>query len=172
MFLLKGGFLMQMVRTEQDTIMTIEQYSDTLYKIALSYTRCKATAEDILQDTYLKYMQCPLEFESSEHKKAWLIRVLINECKKFYRLFWNSKRIPLEDIYTFESPEYHEIFYAVMDLTPKYRIVIHLYYYEEYSVKEISKILRVKENTILSRLHRARRMLKEDMEVAYEYKRV
>ncbi|MDF2472585.1 MAG: polymerase subfamily sigma factor [Anaerocolumna sp.] len=163
---------MKLVRTEEDTLRTIEQYSDTLYKIALSYTRCNATAEDILQDTYIKYMQCHIEFESNEHKKAWLIRVVINECKKFYRLIWNAKRIPLEDIYSFETPEYHEIFYAVMNLPLKYRIVIHLHYYEDYSVKEISKIIGVKENTILSRMYRARKMLKEDMEVTYEYKRV
>lgn len=161
---------MKMVRTEADTVNIIEQYSDTLYKIALSYTRCQATAEDILQTTFLKYMQCQLVFKSTEHTKAWLIRVVINECKRFYRLFWNAKRIPLEDIYSFETPERHEIFYAVMKLPQKYRVVIHLFYYEGLSVKEISKILNKKENTILSWLHRARKILKENMEVEYEYR--
>ncbi|WP_461207020.1 sigma-70 family RNA polymerase sigma factor [Clostridium sp. DL1XJH146] len=163
---------MEMVRTETEIIKIIEQYSDTIYKIALSYTRCKATAEDILQETLLKYIQCQKVFEDSEHIKAWLIRVAINECKKFHRLFWNSKRIPLEDIYSFEVSERHEIFYAVMDLPPKYRIVIHLFYYEEYSVKEISKILNQKENTVLSKLHRARKMLKVDMEDEFLYERI
>ena len=163
---------MKLQRTEAETVAVIEQYSDTLYKIALSYTRCPATAEDILQDTFLKYMQCQIEFENEEHTKAWLIRVVINESKKFYRLFWNSKRIPLEDIYSFEIPERHDIFYAVMNLPKKYRIAIHLFYYEELSVKEISEVLKQKENTVLSWLHRARKMLKRDMEVEYEYRRI
>jgi len=163
---------MKIARTESDILQTIEQYSDSLYKITFSYTRCKATAEDILQDTYLKYMKCEINFENDVHKKAWLIRVAINECKKFHRLFWNSKRIPLEDIYTFETPERHEIFYSVVKLPQKYRIVIHLFYYEELSVKEISKILSINENTILSRLHRGRKMLKEKSEGQYEYGRI
>jgi RNA polymerase sigma-70 factor (ECF subfamily) len=148
MFILKGGFLMEFIRSKTETLSVIEQYSDTLYKIALSYTRCPATAEDIIQDTFLKFMQSSQIFENEEHIKAWLIRVVINECKKFHRLFWNSRRIPLEDIYSFELPEHHEIFYSVMNLPEKYRIVIHLYYYEELSVKEISKILSQKENTV------------------------
>lgn len=163
---------MKIARTESDILQTIEQYSDSLYKIAFSYTRCKATAEDILQDIYLKYMKCEINFENDMHKKAWLIRVAINECKKFYRLFWNSKRMPLEDIYTFETPERHEIFYSVVKLPQKYRIVIHLFYYEELPVKEISKILSINENTILSRLHRGRKMLKEKWEGQYEYGRI
>lgn len=163
---------MKIARTESDILQTIEQYSDSLYKIAFSYTRCKATAEDILQDIYLKYMKCEINFENDMHKKAWLIRVAINECKKFYRLFWNSKRMPLEDIYTFETPERHEIFYSVVKLPQKYRIVIHLFYYEELPVKEISKILSINENTILSRLHRGRKMLKEKSEGQYEYGRI
>jgi len=161
---------MELIRPKTEILTVIEQYSDTLYKIALSYTRCPATAEDILQDTFLKYMQTPLKFENEEHKKAWLIHVAINECKKFHRLFWNSRRIPLEDIYSFELPEHHEIFYSVMKLPKKYRIVIHLYYYEELSVKEISTILNQKENTVLSWLHRARKILKEDMEVEDEHR--
>ncbi|MFA9462712.1 MAG: sigma-70 family RNA polymerase sigma factor [Velocimicrobium sp.] len=163
---------MKRIRSEADTTAVIKQYSDTLFKIALSYTRCQATAEDILQETFLKYMQCQIEFETAEHKKAWLIRVVINESKKFFRLFWNSKRIPLEDIYSFEIQEHHEIFYAVMNLPKKYRVVIHLFYYEELSVKEISVLLNQKENTVLSWLHRARKMLKKNMEVEYEYRRI
>ena len=169
---MKGGLFMKLLRPNAETLAVIERYSDTLYIIALSYTRCQATAEDIIQDTFLKYMQCPLKFENEEHIKAWLIRVVINECKKFYRLFWNSRRIPLEDIYSFELPEHHEIFYSVMNLPKKYRLAIHLYYYEELSVKEISKILNQKENTVISWLHRARKLLKEDLEVEYEYTRI
>lgn len=160
------------VRTQENITDTIEKYSDTLFKVALSYTKDKATAEDILQDVLIKYMTGPTEFHDEEHKKAWLLRVTINECKKFFRSIWNVRKIPLEDIYTFEEPERHAVFYAVMELPVKYRIIIHFYYYEELSVKEISKILKLNENTITSRLYRGRKILKEVLEVEYEYKRV
>ncbi len=67
---------MEFVRHKTETLAVIEQYSDTLIKIALSYTRCLSTAEDIIQDTFLKYMQSSIIFENEEHKKAWLIRVI------------------------------------------------------------------------------------------------
>jgi RNA polymerase sigma-70 factor (ECF subfamily) len=160
------------VRTQENITETIEQYSDTIYKIAFSYTKDKTVAEDILQDVYLKYMTDSTYFQDEEHKKAWLIRVTINECKKFFRSVWNKRRIPLEDIYSFQKPERHAVFYAVLDLPVKYRIMIHLYYYEELSVKEISRILKINENTVMSRLYRGRQLLKNVLEVEYEYRRV
>lgn len=159
-------------RTQNNITETIEQFSDMIYKIALSYAKDKPTAEDILQDVLIKYMTDTTEFHDIEHKKAWLIRVTINECKQFFRSGWNKRKIPLEDVYSFEKPERHVVFYAVMDLPIKYRIVIHLFYYEEMSIKEISKVLKINENTILSRLHRGRKLLKNVLEVDYEYRRV
>lgn len=158
------------VRTQDEIIQTIEQYSNTIFKVALSYTKGKAVAEDVMQDVLIKYMTNSTVFKDEEHKKAWLIRVTINECKQFFRSIWNARRIPLEDIYEFNTPERDIAFYAVMDLPIKYRIVIHLYYYEEMSVKEISRALKLNENTIRSRLHRARKMLKDVLEVEYDYK--
>jgi RNA polymerase sigma-70 factor (ECF subfamily) len=160
------------IRSQEDTKCVITQYSNTIFKIAISYTSNKSTSEDILQDVLIKYMTSPTDFHDEEHKKAWLIRVTINECKKFYRSLWNIRKVPLEDIYPFNDPEKHPVFYAVMDLPTKYRIVIHLYYYEDMSVKEISTALRMKENTVRSLLFRARKLLKNILEVEYEYKSI
>jgi RNA polymerase sigma-70 factor (ECF subfamily) len=160
------------IRSQEDIIQTIKQYSDTIFKVAISYTKDKSTSEDILQDVLIKYMTDPTDFHEEEHKKAWLIHVTINECKKFYYSLWNVRRIPLEDIYPFNDPENHFLFYAIMDLPTKYRIVIHLYYYENMSIKEISKSLNIKENTIMSLLHRGRKLLKDVLEVEYEYRPV
>jgi RNA polymerase sigma-70 factor (ECF subfamily) len=160
------------VRTQTDIIEIIDRYSDTIFKVALSYMKDKTTAEDILQDVLIKYMTDSTEFQGEEHKKAWLIRVTINECKKFFRSLWNVRRIPLEDVYTFEEPERNAVFYAVMDLPVKYRIVIHLFYYEDMSVRDISNILKLNENSIRSILHRGRNLLKKVLEVEYEYMRV
>ena len=160
------------MRSHDDINSTIEIYSGTIYKIAFSYTKDTTTSDDILQDVLIKYMTDTTSFQGEEHKKAWLIRVTINECKRFFRGIWNVRRISLEDIYPFMEPEKHEVFYAVMDLPQKYRVVIHLYYYEELSVKEISSALHIKENTIMSLLYRGRKMLKNIMEVEYGYKPV
>ncbi len=157
------------VHTQEDVRDIVERYSDMVYKIALSYTRDKTVAEDILQEVLIKYMTASLEFHDEEHKKAWMIRVTVNECNKYFRSAWNRKKVPLEDIYSFDDPEKHEVFYAVMELPMKYRVIIHLYYYEELSVKEIAKLMRMKENTVTSRLYRGRKLLKEILEVEYEF---
>ena len=158
-----------MVKSDKEIIEMINRFSRSIFVVALSYTKCKATAEDIVQDTFMKYMQCEKNFNDDEHVKAWLIRVAINESKKFHRLFWNSKRMPLEDVYTVEDKQDCEVFWSVMNLPTKYRVVIHLHYYEGYSVKEIGEILALNQNTVLSRMHRARKMLKCDLEVNYGY---
>ncbi|MBP1756959.1 MAG: polymerase subfamily sigma factor [Firmicutes bacterium] len=159
----------QLMRTQVDIAEIIERYSDMVYKIALSYTGNKTVAEDILQDVFIKYMTASTEFQGEEHRKAWMIRVTMNEAKKHFRSCWNKRKIPLEDIYSFEDQEKHEIFYAVMELPIQYRSIIHLYYYEELSVKEISRLTKMKENTVTSRLYRGRKLLKEILEVEYEF---
>ncbi len=157
-------------RNQEDINYVIEKYSDTIYKVALSLTKDSEISKDILQDVLIKYMLDPTCFNGDEHKKAWLLRVTINECKKFFRTIWNKRRIPLEDIYCFNDREKHEVFYAIMDLPKKYRIIMHLYYYERLSVKDISNALNIKENTIMSLLYRGRKILKNILEVEYEYK--
>lgn len=158
---------LQIVKEKHDIEKTITKYTNTISKIAYSYTKSKETAEDITQNVFLKYMISERTFHDDEHKKAWLIRVTINECKKHFR--WLSYR-PKSYPKTPEPEEYHDVYSAVMDLPQNYRMVIHLHYYEGLSVKEMSSILEKNENTILSHLHRARKKLKKIMEVDYEYK--
>jgi len=160
------------MRAQDEINNAIEKYSKTIYKVAFSYTKDKSISEDILQDVLIKFMTDSTNFHEDEHEKAWLIRVTINECKKFYRSIWNLRRISLEDIYPFSDIEKHDVFYAVMDLPKKYRLIIHLYYYEQLSIKEISSLLNANENTIMSLLYRGRKILRNIMEVDYEYKRI
>ena len=169
----KEAFMKKNIMRAQDEINNaIEKYSKTIYKVAFSYTKDKSISEDILQDVLIKFMTDSTNFHEDEHEKAWLIRVTINECKKFYRSIWNLRRISLEDIYPFSDIEKHDVFYAVMDLPKKYRLIIHLYYYEQLSIKEISSLMNANENTIMSLLYRGRKILKNIMEVDYEYKRI
>ena len=101
------------------------------------------------------------EFETEEHKKAWLIRVTINCTKNILGSSYERHRADLDENLKFETPEKSEVFYAVLKLPKKYRTVIHLYYYEDYSIKEISNILKTNENTVKSQLSRARAELEK-----------
>ncbi len=142
----------------------IEKYFDTVYRLALSQTQDSHRADDVLQDVFVRYINTDKEFESEEHIKAWLIRVTINCSKSTFTNSWNKKTVPLTDDLTFEIPEQEDIYFAVAKLPKKYRIVIHLFYYEDLSVKEISQYLKIKETTIKSQLHRGREMLKNILE--------
>ncbi len=147
----------------------IEKYFDTVYRLALSQTRDTHKADDIVQDVFVRFMKTDKKFESEEHIKAWLIRVTINCCKSMYTSSWFKKTVPLSDELTFELPEEHDVYYAVAKLPQKYRTVIHLFYYEDLSVNQISKYLDTKESTVKSQLHRAREMLKNILGGGTEY---
>lgn len=155
-------------RSDQEIAEAIQLFSDMLFRLALSYTKDRAASEDILQDVFLHFLTDNTVFKDQEHQKAWLIRVTVNECRKFHRSIWNRRHVPFTELGDLPAAEQNEVFDLVMELPAKYRIIIHLYYYEEYSVREISQLLGIKESTIQSRLHRARKKLKKEMEVSDE----
>jgi RNA polymerase sigma-70 factor (ECF subfamily) len=142
---------------------TVHKYIDTVYRVALAQTASKTDAEDVVQDVFLRFLKETKPFESEEHIKAWLIRVAINCSKKLFSTSWFKKTVPLSEDIPFEQPEHSEVYYALQALPSKYRIPLYLYYYEEYSVREISECLRVKEGTIKSQLSRGRELLKENL---------
>jgi RNA polymerase sigma-70 factor (ECF subfamily) len=152
------------MRLEFDTL--IHRYQDSVYHAAFSICKNAQDAEDVTQDTFIAYYNSKQDFQSEEHIRAWLLRVAINKGKDLLRSFWRRNRLSWEeyvDTLTFEHPEDGDLFRTVMDLPEKYRVVIHLHYYEDYAVKEIAKILRVSENTVKVRLHRGRILLKEKL---------
>ncbi len=153
-------------RTDQEITETVREFSDLLFRVALSYTANKTAAEDIIQDVFLKYLTDSTLFHDKEHKKAWLLRVTVNECKKYHRNIWNRRRVSLEEIACLSARKPDDLFYLVMELPRGYRIVIHLYYYERLSVREIGELLHLKESTVQSRLHRARKKLRKEWEVS------
>ena len=146
----------------------IEQYSDMVYRIALTRTGTKENAEDIFQDVFLKYNQKAKEFESDSHEKAWLIRVTINMTKNFNNSSWNKKVVNLEENIKLETPEETGVYEVVCKLPQNYRTVIYLMYYEGYKINEISKIMKVKEGTIKTWAFRARELLRKDLEGGFE----
>ena len=142
-------------------------FGDRVFSAAYSVCRNRADADDVVQDTFIKYFSMRLDYESAEHIRAWLVRIAINRAKDIAGSFWRRNRVDWEeymDELPFESEENRGLFEAVMRLPDKYRIAIHLFYYEEYSVGEIAKILRLREGTVKSQLSRGRKLLKGMLE--------
>lgn len=149
-----------------------EKYQNNLYAVAFNVCRNAEDAEDVVQDTFIQYYSIRKQFDNEQHIRAWLIRVAINRAKNMNRTFWRKNKMSLEDYMEtliFETPESGELFEAVMNLPEKYRIVIHLFYYEDYSVREIAGILKLSEGNIKVRLSRARSLLKDKLQEEWEY---
>lgn len=154
---------------EYEQLLTL--YLDSVYRVALSGCRTHADAEDVTQNTFIKLWERQESFENMEHARKWLIRVAVNECHSLWRTPWMKKTAYLEDSKkepSFFLGERSELYYAVLELPVKYRQVVHLYYFEEYSVKEIAEILKLSETAVQTRLQRARQKLKETLKGAWK----
>lgn len=141
-----------------------ETYRDRLFAAAFQVCGNAADAEDAAQEALLRYHISEKQFESEQHIRAWLLRVAINCAKNVSRSFFRRNTVPLEDYMDsleFDSGESREIFREVMNLPETYRLVIHLYYYEDYSVAEIGRILGLTESNVKVRLSRGRQLLKK-----------
>lgn len=146
----------------------LKKYSDMVRRICFIYLHSSADVDDIFQEVFLKLLQNETKFESDEHEKAWLIRVTINKCKDMLKSFWRKKVDATESIEMinkagFEDKAESELMEIVLSLPDKYKDVIYLFYYEEYTVPEIAKLLKKNENTIYSHLHRARALIKQKL---------
>lgn len=149
----------------------MERYRDNLFAVAFNVCKNAADADDIVQETFLQYYVAKKEFDSEEHIRAWLLRVAINKAKNVNHSFWRQNKVPLEEYMetlAFESPQEETLFETVMKLPEKYRIIIHLYYYEEYSVLEIAKLMKLTQSNVKVRLSRGRKLLKEALKEDWE----
>lgn len=138
----------------------VEKYADLLFRIAYQILENNADAEDAVQNAFLRLL-CASPFDEEAHRKAWLIRVTVNLCKDLRKSAWYRKRTELSESSSAPSQEQQDVLDEIWKLPARYRTVIYLYYYEEYTVSEISEILRRNKNTVASRLARARKMLKQ-----------
>ena len=151
-------------KSPQQTEDIVTQYQDKLLRTAIAIMGNKADAEDIVQETFIKLFQKNPDFQSEQHETAWLIRVTVNLCKSRLRSHWWKKTEPLLESYPTQSDNQQNLMETVLSLPAKYRIVIHLFYYEGYRTKEIAKITELSESTVRQQLTRARRMLKDYLE--------
>ena len=149
----------------------MECYQDNLYAAAFNVCRNPEDAEDVVQETFFQYHTNHKEYEDEQHIRAWLIRVAINKAKNVNLTFLRRNKVSLEEYMetlTFETPESENLFETVMRLPEKYRIVIHLFYYEEYTVKEIAEILKISESNVKARLSRGRAKLREELKEEWD----
>ncbi len=148
----------------------IDLYGDKVLRLAYSYVHNMSDAEDILQDTLIQYIKAAPSFESSEHEKAWILRVAANISKNKIR--YNNYRETdelMEELVAEDEEDLSFVWDAVKQLPEKYREVIHLFYEEGFSTGEISKILKRKESTVRSDLLRGREKLKSILKEAYDF---
>lgn len=144
----------------------IERYRDTVFRLAFTYLRNQADADDVTQDVFVKLIRSSHDFESDEHLRRWLIRVTINECKSLFRKPWRR----IDDIEDYANaiamptPEHTDLFVRVMSLPERYRVPLVLYYYLGFSTNETANLLKIPAATVRTRLARGRSRLKSMLE--------
>lgn len=142
----------------------VRYYADMVYRLAFARTGTKYDADDIFQEVFLRYVTKRPAFKSEEHRKAWLLRVTVNCSNKFWNSFWKKKVQGLTGDLVFAEQETVELYEELQKLPPKYREVVHLFYYEDMPLEEISRVLKRKNSTVRTQLTRARAMLRKFME--------
>ena len=144
-----------------------KRYRDRLFAIAFQYTKSAADADDMAQIALIKCYHAEKPFENEQHIRNWLIRVTVNECKRYLVSPWRRYTAPIEDYAEtlgFETPEQSSLFLAVMALPQNYREAIYLHYYEGYSMREIAELTGRSEAAVAAHLSRGRNKLRTYLE--------
>ena len=160
-------------RKAPDPVRALERYGDMVYRIALLHMKNQSDAEDVFQDVFLRLVRYAETIEGEEHLKHWLIRVTVNCCKKQFASSYRRRTVPMdrEDRaeLSYEMPLGEGSVWEMVGRLPEsYRDVIHLFYYEQYSVREIGEILGVGDSTVTTRLSRARQQLKKRLKEVWQ----
>lgn len=147
----------------QEIAKLYDTYSRDVYRLALSYLHSKHDAEDICQSVFLKLLEKNVTLLSGK-EKAWLLTCTANACKNHLASFWKKNTQELDSNLVFASPEEQDLWQQLLALSPRDRALIHLYYYEDYSQEEISKILGITRTAVQTGMQRAREKLRKELE--------
>lgn len=148
--------------TEEKFIHAVKRNSQRLFVIAFSYLKNKHDAEDALQNAFLKLWKSKIEFNDDFGIDKWLTKVLVNDCKNFFNLSFRQNK-SIEEVYdvsTFDKYFNVDLYNAVMSLNKKERLCVILFYYDDLTISDISKVTGIKESTVKSLLKRSRNKLK------------
>ena len=140
----------------------VNLYADMILRISYQYLKQTCDAEDICQTVFLKYLTADMTFDSPEHEKAWIIRTAINACKDHVKSAFFRRTVALEDAAQIAAPEVPDTWLldAMKGLPEKQRVTLYLYYYEDYTSREISEVMGVSESAVNQYLARGRRKLR------------
>ena len=152
-----------MTSEEKDYFSAVyEKYADDLYRISLIYLKKREDAEEAVTDTFIRLMEYRPDFENESHEKAWLTKTAVNICKNMHKSGWAKNVVHNEEVLSYmTTPQEVSIMEEVLSLPPKYRVIIYMHYYQGYKAAEIAQMLNMKESTVLSRLSRGRKKLKD-----------
>ncbi len=157
---------MLQIQNENDYTDIVNNYADMMFRIACQNLSSQMDAQDVVQDVFVKLLKYrEKKFEDTEHLKAWLIRVTVNRCRDYGR-FQKVRREESIELHQIEkeSRDHSELFEALECLTMEDRTIVYLYYFEGFTIKEIAYIMKKRQNTISSKLTRARKKLKRIIE--------
>lgn len=151
-----------LLRTDKDIEDIYRRYVDILYRVAYSFMKNSADAEDMVQETFIRLLRSGTSFASEQHEKAWLIVTVSNLCKSALRSPWQRREAldAITEPSTVEDAPLDEALDAVLALPEDYKLPVYLFYYEGYPTAEIARMLGVAPATVRSRLNRARKKLK------------
>lgn len=144
---------------------------DVVYRLALCRLNSRADAEDVYQEVFLRLLRDDTDFRDTEHLKAWLLRVTLSRCADLRRSAWFKRTAPMEAAADAAAPEPEsssELWQAVHTLPDDQRIAVWLHYVECYRTEEIAEMVGCRPATVRTRLHRARKQLKLDLEGSYD----
>ena len=149
----------------------VDRYQNMVYGLALAKTGSPPDADDVFQEVFLAYYQSGKTFRDEEHRKAWLLRTTVNQCRRITTSTWRRKTAPLSEqedaIVMFREPEENLVWEAVQGLDEMYRLPVYLFYFQELSTQEIAKVLSIRPGTVRMRLSRGREMLREALKGDY-----
>lgn len=154
---------LQVVKIQEsaDFDLIVDKYSDMIFRLAYQNLYNIPDAEDVVQDVFLKLLKSNKAFESMEHVKAWLIRVTVNQCLDYKKSFYRKNVVSLENQVIPLKENEQCIIEEIFQLPTEESSIIYMYYYEGYTIREIAEILGKKQNTVNSKLTRARKKLKK-----------
>lgn len=145
----------------------VNEYSGTIYKVAFHITCNKEDAYDVCQEVFLRLFNNYEKIKDKEHLKAWLLRVAVNCAKSYCTQGFKKNTVPIDEVSENEMTTFIQdniednTIDKVLQLPEKYRIVIHLFYYQELSVEEIADTLQITKSTVKTRLSRGRKLLEK-----------
>ncbi len=142
--------------------MLYEKYAADIYRICLIYLKSRFDAEEAAADAFMALMEKSPAFENGAHEKAWLMKTAVNICRDMRKSAWHKNVIANDEVLSYMTTEEEiSIMEDVLSLPPKYRVIIYMHYYQGYKAAEIGQMLNMKESTVLSRLARGRKKLRE-----------